>query len=64
MARRLDKSDSAARLKTEADIARYWEASLEEGRDYPAFITTAAGNIARARGMIGSPARRGALARR
>ncbi len=38
-------------LKTEADIARYWEACLEEGRDDPAFITTALGNVARARGM-------------
>jgi probable addiction module antidote protein len=48
---RLKKWDSAAHLKTEADIARYWEACLEEGRDDPSFITTALGNIARARGM-------------
>jgi probable addiction module antidote protein len=48
---KLKKWDSAAHLKTEVDIARYWEACLEEGRDNPAFITTALGNIARARGM-------------
>ena len=48
---KLRKWDSARHLKTEADIARYWEACLEEGRDDPAFITTALGNIARARGM-------------
>jgi len=48
---KLKKWDSAAHLKTEADIARYWEACLEEGRDEPGFITTALGNIARARGM-------------
>ena len=50
---KLRKWDSAAHLKTEADIARYWEACLEEGRDDPAFITAALGNIARARGMTG-----------
>ncbi len=48
---KLQKWDSALHLKTEADIVRYWEACLEEGRDDPAFITTALGNIARARGM-------------
>ena len=48
---KLKKWDSARHLKTEADIARYWEACLEEGRDDPAFITIALGNIARARGM-------------
>src|SRR6266568_4590401 len=48
---KLRKWDSAAHLETEADIARYWEACLEEGRDDPAFITSALGNIARARGM-------------
>ena len=53
MARKLraKKWDSAAHLETEADIARYWEACLVEGRDDPSFITTALGNIARARGM-------------
>jgi probable addiction module antidote protein len=48
---KLKRWDSAQHLKTEADIARYWEACLEDGRDDPAFITTALGNIARARGM-------------
>jgi probable addiction module antidote protein len=48
---KLKKWDSAEHLKTEADFARYWEACLEEGRDDPAFITAALGNIARARGM-------------
>jgi len=48
---KLKKWDSAKHLETEADIARYWEACLEEGRDDPAFITAALGNIARARGM-------------
>jgi len=50
---KLKKWDSAAYLKTEEDIVRYWEACLEEGRDDPAFITAALGNIARARGMTG-----------
>ena len=40
---KLKKWDSAAHLKTEADIARYWEACLDEGRDDPSFITTALG---------------------
>jgi probable addiction module antidote protein len=50
---KLRKWYSAAHLETEADMARYWEACLEEGRDDPAFITAALGNIARARGMTG-----------
>jgi DNA-binding phage protein len=45
------KWDSAEHLKTNEDIARYWEACLEEGGDGPAFITAALNNIARARGM-------------
>ena len=48
---KLKKWDSAAHLETETDIARYWEACLDVGRDDPAFITAALGNIARARGM-------------
>jgi probable addiction module antidote protein len=51
MALKLKKWDSAEHLKTEEDIARYWEACLEEGGDDPTFITTALGTIARARGM-------------
>jgi probable addiction module antidote protein len=56
---KVKKWDSAAHLKTEADIARYWEACLQEGRDAPAFITAALGNIARARGMTGLALRTG-----
>jgi len=51
MAIKLKKWDSAEHLKTEEDIARYWEACLEEGGDDPAFITAALNTIARARGM-------------
>jgi probable addiction module antidote protein len=43
--------DSAEYLKTEEDIALYFEACLEEAGDDPAFIAKALGNIARARGM-------------
>ena len=48
---KLKKWDSAAHLETEADIARYWEACLEEGGDDAAFITAALGTIARVRGV-------------
>ena len=51
MAIKLKKWDSAEHLKTEEDIALYWEACLEEAEDAPAFITAALGTIARARGM-------------
>jgi len=51
MALKLKKWDSSEHLKTEEDIARYWEACLEEGDDDRAFITAALGTIARARGM-------------
>lgn len=51
MAIKLKKWDSAEHLETDEDIARYWEACLEEGGDDPAFITAALNNIARARGM-------------
>ncbi len=43
---KLKKWDSAEHLKTEEDIARYWEACLEEGGDDPVFISAALGNIA------------------
>jgi probable addiction module antidote protein len=43
--------DSAEHLKTEEDIAEYFEACLREGGDDPAFIAHALGVIARARGM-------------
>ena len=43
--------DSAEHLKTEDDIAEYFEPGLQEGGDDPAFIAHALGIIARARGM-------------
>lgn len=43
--------DSAEHLKTEDDIAEYFDACLLEGADDPAFIAQALGVIARARGM-------------
>lgn len=43
--------DSAEYLKTEEDIAEYFNACIEEAGDDPAFIAKALGTIARARGM-------------
>jgi probable addiction module antidote protein len=43
--------DSAEHLKTEDDMAEYFEACLLEGGDDPAYIAHALGVIARARGM-------------
>jgi probable addiction module antidote protein len=43
--------DSAEYLKTEEDVALYFDACLEEAGDDAAFIAQALGNIARARGM-------------
>lgn len=51
MALKLRKWDSAEYLKTEEDVALYFEACMEEGGDDAAFIAKALGNIARARGM-------------
>jgi len=51
MALKLKKWDTAELLKTEEDIARYWDACLEEGGDDAAFITAAVATIARAREM-------------
>ena len=48
---KLRRWDSAAYLKTEEDIALYWEACLEEAAEDPAFITAALAIIAKARGM-------------
>jgi probable addiction module antidote protein len=47
----LHKWDSAEHLKTEEDIALYFEACLDEAGDDAAFIAKALGTIARARGM-------------
>lgn len=43
--------DTADFLKTEEDVALYFDACLEEAGDDAAFIAQALGNIARARGM-------------
>ena len=48
---KLRKWDSAEYLKTEEDMALYLQACLEEAGDDAAFIASALGNIARARGM-------------
>lgn len=48
---KLRKWDSAEHLKTDADIAAYLEACMEEAGDDAAFIAKALGNVARARGM-------------
>ena len=42
---------SADYLKTEEDVALYFDACLEEAGDDAVFIAQALGNIARARGM-------------
>lgn len=49
MAETFTRWDSAEHLKTEDDIAEYFELVLDEGD--PALITHALGVIARARGM-------------
>ena len=43
--------DTADYLETEADIAAYLEAVMEEGSDDPAFVARALGVVARARNM-------------
>lgn len=43
--------DTVDYLKTEEDMALYFEACLEEAGDDPSFIAKALGDIARARGM-------------
>jgi probable addiction module antidote protein len=48
---KLRKWDSSEHLKTEEDMALYFEACLEEAGDDARFITKALGTIARARGM-------------
>ena len=45
------KWDSVEHLKTEEDIALYFEACVEEAGDDAAFIAKALGHLARARGM-------------
>ena len=48
---KLRKWDSAEHLETEADMALYLQASLEEAGDDAAFVAKALGTIARAKGM-------------
>lgn len=48
---RTRKWDAAEHLKTDADMAAYLEAALEDGD--PALVAAALGDIARARGMSG-----------
>ena len=48
---RLKRWNSAAHLKTEADMALYLEACLEEAGGDAAFVAKALGTIARAKGM-------------
>jgi probable addiction module antidote protein len=51
MAENFTNYDTAEHLKTDADMAAYLDACLEEAGDDPAFIAHALGIIARARGM-------------
>ena len=48
---KLRKLDSAEHLKTEEDMALYLQACMDEAGDDAAFIASALGTIARARGM-------------
>ena len=49
---KLRKWDSAEHLKTEEDMALYFEACLQDAGDDAAFLAKALGNIARAKGMF------------
>ncbi len=51
MTEKFSRYDTAEFLKTDADIAAYLDACLEEAGDDPSFITHALGVIARARGI-------------
>lgn len=48
----VSRYDSADYLKSEADMAAYLEACLEEAPDDAAYLAAALGTIARARGMM------------
>lgn len=48
----VSRYDSADYLKSEADMAAYLEAALEEAPEDAAFLAAALGTIARARGMV------------
>jgi probable addiction module antidote protein len=49
---RLSRWDSADYLRTERDIAEYFDAAMEEAGDDPAYMLHVLGTIARARGMM------------
>ena len=48
---KLRKWDSVEHVKTNEDMAAYFEAYLQEAGDHAAFIAKALGNIARTNGM-------------
>lgn len=56
---KLTKFDAVEYLKTEEDMALYLEACFQEGGDDSAFIASALGNIARARGISDLAAKTG-----
>lgn len=49
---RLSRWDSADYLRTEQNIAEYFDAALAEGGDDPIYMLQVLGTIARARGMM------------
>ena len=49
---KLSRWDSAEHLRSEEDIAAYFEAAVEEAGDDPAYILHVLNTIARARGMM------------
>ena len=49
---KFSRYDAADYLKTEADMAAYLEACMDEAGDDAAYIAAALGDIARARGMV------------
>jgi probable addiction module antidote protein len=52
---KIRKWDSAEHLKTEEDMALYFEACLQEAGDDAAFLAKALGNIARAKAISQLP---------
>src|SRR5882672_6235444 len=60
---KLTKFDPVDYLKTEEDMALYLEACFQEGGDDPAFIASALGNVARARGRISELAGKAGMTR-
>lgn len=49
---KLSRWDSAEYLQSEADVAAYFEAAVEEAGDDPAYMLHVLNTIARARGMM------------